>query len=281
MSKAKAVAKKKIEEKVEPAEVCMVMPGNDLMTVLNLVNTVAVDAKVDFHLDGLKITVVDASHVAMVSLDYGNTDDDPIHRIAIDCKAVSEVLKKGLGKAKGRGEKRKSDYNLLFESDKVTGKYSVSDVDGQYTVIKTSMDLDSVVSPNIPTLEYKYGFEMPATKLLEKLEFCKLGSDLVQIEVFDDDVEIRSLGTEYTQMKAKGDCSSVTPGVDGREQCQYSLSYLIPIVKALKGQQVKVSTNGPEGKLGPIKIECDWDFGYETKSLKLMYMLAPRVEQDY
>ena len=281
MSKAKAVAKIKNDEKasfVTPEQVCLVMPGNDLMTILSLANTISMDVKMNFHPNGLSIRTVDASHVAMMMVEYG--DVHPAHRsqhsVVIDCADVLGVLKKGLGKAKGRGAKRESEYTLLFESFEANGKYSISDVDGRFKVTKKGMDLNTVVEPQLPYITWGASFEMPAVKLLEKLEFCKMGGDLIRIEVDEKDVNIKTAG-ELTEMSTKGDSSSIETGKLGQVAAQYSLTYLVPLVKALKGQNLKVST----GESFPLKIEGVWDFGYETKPLKFTYFLAPRVESDY
>lgn len=283
MSKAKAVAKKKKDEKasfVTPEQVCMVMPGNDLMTILSLVNTIAIDVGIQFHPNGLGISAVDASHVAMMMVEYGDVPkgDRPQHTVVIDCADVLGILKKGLGKAKGRGAKRESEYTLLFETDAASGKYSVSDVDGRFKLTKKGMDINTVAQPYAPNIEWKASFEMPAVKLLEKLEFCKMGGDLIRIEVDEKDVNIKTAGEfTTTEMSTKGDSSSIETGKLGQVAAQYSLTYLVPLVKALKGQNLKVST----GESFPLKIEGVWDFGYETKPLKFTYFLAPRVESDY
>lgn len=288
MSKAKAVAKKKKEKKeAKPAaQVCMVMPGNDLMTITNLLGVIVEDARFEFFPNGMRSVCVDASHCAMIALTYGEfyENDVPEHTLALELGRLHDVLKKGLGKAKGRGEKRKSDYTLNFEWDKNTFMYGISDVDGEWKASYRGLDPSTVNSPNIPTVAFTTSFEMPATKLAEKLEFCKLVGDLVTIEV-DNDVVIKTAwysgvngnGPLLAGHESPGGSSSVDNSTERKVKSQYSLTYLLPLVKVLKGQNLKVST----GESYPLMIECDLDLGYETKPLKFTYFLAPRVESDY
>ena len=286
MSKAKAVAKKKEEKKEAKtaADVCMVMPGNDLMTITNLLGVVVEDARFEFFPNGFRSVCVDASHCAMISLTYGeiNENDVPEHTLALELRRLHDVLKKGLGKAKGRGEKRKSDYTLNFEWDKNTDMYGISDVDGEWKTSYRGLDPSTVNSPKVPTVEYTTSFEMPATKLAEKLEFCYLVGDLVTIEV-DNDVVVKTAwysgtdGPMVAEHESPGGSSSVENSRKGSVVSQYSLTYLRPLVKALKGQNLTVRL----GENYPLMIECDLDLGYETRPLKFKYFLAPRVESDY
>ena len=285
MSKAKVVAKKKKEKKeAKPvADVCMVMPGNDLMTITNLLGVVVEDARFEFFPNGMRAVCVDASHCAMIALTYGefNENDVPEHTLALELRRLHQLLKKGLGKAKGRGEKRKSDYTLNFEWDKNTFMYGISDVDDEWKASYRGLDLSTVHSPRIPTITYTTSFEMTADKLAEKLEFCRLVGDLVTFEV-DDDVVVRSgyesgSGDTVAAHSTTGGSSSVDNSRKGKVMSQYSLTYLRPMVKALKGQNLMVRF----GQDFPLMIECELDLGYETKPLKFTYYLAPRVESDY
>ena len=138
--------------------------------------------------------------------------------------------------------------------------------------------LDSAIMaspPAIPNLELPAQVTISGQEFLNRVDLCKQAGDLMSIEIEDGQL-VTYTGNDNGKVFVDG--KNETAKYDGGKMLsQYSLTYLHPIAKAFKNQEITIKT----GDNFPMKIECDWNFGYETRTMKVEYFLAPRVEGDY
>ncbi len=281
MSKEKKKEKKEKKEKSkETGELVAKVPGVELLTIMDLLSVTTVDARITVDYNGnIESKVVDASHVAMVKINLGEDVSHDNIKFDLDLSVVRNFMKKAKwGKTTGRGDAKTYAelLNIIYEKNRSYMKINTTRDDVTTVGFEVHLlDSATMSSPNVPKLVLPAQVTISGQEFLNRVDLCKQAGDLIFVEVEDGQLVTYS-ETEGSKVFVEGK-NETAKSVDGKSKASYSLTYLHPIAKALKNQEITVKT----GENFPMMIECDWNFGYETRTMKVQYFLAPRVEGNY
>ncbi len=276
------MSKEKKRKSKETGELVTIIPGIEFMTVLDLLNVLVADATITFSSNQyMESKVVDSSHVCMLKIEHGIHDDKAANKkLCFDLALAKKYMKKAKwGKTTGRGNQKTYAEQLNVIHDENRNYVGVNTtVDGMETVgfeVKLPDPATMATPPRLPKLDLPAQVKISGQEFLKRVEMCREAGDLMFVEIEDEQlVTYTKNSNSKTFMETK---NATAKYEGGKSRAQYSLTYLHPIAKALKNQEITIKT----GDNYPVLIECDWDFGYETSTMKVQYFLAPRVESDY
>ena len=247
--------------------------GPVLAKAAKALNTITEDAAVKIDEDGnLQSTAVDASHVAMMRLEYGKVSDS-CSEFVMDLNKTSTLLSKSKwDKVEGRGENKKAKHVLTLGIEGNNYKIGCDGV----SIKAKGLDPASIHIPRFPKIEPKVEVEVERETLLRDFEMARaLVGDLIKLHMVQGKFFVSCVG-EQNQMTAVRNAVVLNGGLDCVSQ--YSMSYLLPVLKSMKSDTVVLKF----GSCYPLIVESELDLGYVSgRKLKAWYFLAPRTEQDY
>ena len=211
----------------------------------------------------MQVTVVDASHVAMIDLKVDAAAFDAWEveesELALVLKKVKELI--SLGGADDLIE-------MAYNRDVLTLNL------GKIDLNMRPLDPSTVSSPNLPNIEIPSTVEMDGAALSQALRASRYVGDLVNFSIDGNSFTIHVQGQpdSVNVTFAKDDLESLTCSKPARSQ--YSLTYLVPLSKVFGSLgTVKLGF----GESFPLRLE----FSFMDGAAEVIYFLAPRVESDY
>ena len=231
--------------------------------IVETLMVVVEDARFEFKEDRLQVTVVDASHVAMIDLKVHAAAFDAWEveesELALELKKVKELI--SLGGADDLIE-------MAYSRDVLTLNL------GKIDLNMRPLDPSTVSSPNLPNIEIPSTVEMDGAALSQALRASRYVGDLVNFSIDGNSFTIHVQGQpdSVNVTFAKDDLESLTCSKPARSQ--YSLTYLVPLSKVFGSLgTVKLGF----GESFPLRLE----FSFMDGAAEVIYFLAPRVESDY
>ena len=236
----------------------------DLMSkIVETLMVVVEDARFEFKEDRLQVTVVDASHVAMIDLKVDAAAFDAWEveesELALELTKVKHLI--SLGGADDLIE-------MAYNRDVLTLNL------GKIDLNMRPLDPSTVSSPNLPNIEIPSTVEMDGAALSQALRASRYVGDLVNFSIDGNSFTIHVQGQpdSVNVTFAKDDLESLTCSKPARSQ--YSLTYLVPLSKVFGSLgTVKLGF----GESSPLRLE----FSFMDGAAEVIYFLAPRVESDY
>ncbi len=236
----------------------------DLMTkIVETLMVVVEDAKFVFKEDRLQVTVVDASHVAMVDLKVDaaafETWEIEESELALELKKVKELLSVGAAD---------DMIEMALHRDALSLRL------GKINLNLRPLDISTVNSPNLPNIEIPSSIEINGTALSQALRMSRFVGDLVNFSIDANafTVHVQGQPDSVNVSFSKEDLESLNCASPARSQ--YSLTYLVPLAKLFNSVgTVKLGF----GESFPLRIE----FNIMDGAGEVTYFLAPRVESDY
>ncbi len=236
----------------------------DLMSkIVETLGVVVEDAKFEFKEDKLQVTVVDASHVAMIDLkvDAAAFESWEVEEnaLALELKKVKELI--SLGGADDLIE-------MAFTRDVLTLNLGKIDLNIR------PLDASTVNSPNLPNIEIPSTIEIDGAALAQALRAARYVGDLVNFSIDANSftVHVQGQPDSVNVTFSKDDLESLNCSKPARSQ--YSLTYLVPLSKVFGSLgTVKLGF----GESFPLRLE----FSFNEGAAEVIYFLAPRVESDY
>ena len=271
---------KKKEKSRETGELVATVPGVELLTIMDLLSVTTVDARITVDYNGnIESRAVDPSHVTMVKIELGEDVSHNNKKFDLDLSVVRNFMKKAKwGKTTGRGDTKTyaEMLNIFYEGNRSFMRINTTRDDDTTVGFEVKLlDSRGLNPPNVPKLDLPAQVTISGQEFLNRVDLCKQAGDLISVEIEDGQL-VTYTGND--QGKVFVDGKNETAKSDGGKMlAQYSLTYLHPIAKAFKNQEITIKT----GENFPMVIECDWNFGYETRTMKVEYFLAPRVEGNY
>ena len=237
----------------------------DLMrTIVETVNVVVEEARLDFSENGLEIRVVDPSHVAMIQM--------KIDSAAFDTWDVSDI-KLGL-----EIKKLKEMVSLAAAGELIHLNYSEDIGNLTLNIGKIDrnirpLDNSTLSPPNLPKLELPCEVKISGDTLAQAFRAAMMVGDLVNLSIDDNKFVVSvSGGTDSVVVEYDGDdVESIS--CDSPTRSQYSLTYLIPLAKVFNSLGTITLQFGENL---PLRLTLDFDNGADS----VEYSLAPRVEGD-
>lgn len=242
-----------------------VVARSDLMrTVVETLNVVVEEARMDFSEAGLDVRVVDPSHVAMIQM---NVDSAAFDTWEVDQTSLGIEL-----------PKMKDLLGLASATDLIEMQYD--DAVGQVNInmgkidrVIRPLDPANLAPPNVPGLELPASVEIKGGDLAQALRAARQVGDLVNLSIEPDAFTVHVQGDTDSVHVSYGSDEVNSLECESPVRSQFSLTYLLPISKIMATVE---SVRLRFGENLPLKIEFDFADG----SGSVVYFLAPRVEGD-
>ncbi|MEW5760232.1 MAG: proliferating cell nuclear antigen (pcna) [Candidatus Thermoplasmatota archaeon] len=222
------------------------------------------EAKFNISSEGIKVRVVDISHVAMadVALKAGAFDELKAGQceLGIDIEKLSDALK--LAKA--------GDVISLFhDEEKNKLVIGIENLTRRMALIDTT----GMTEPKVPALNLPAKVKIRASELRQGIRAAEPISEHITFIATPDGFELSSVGdTDSVNLILKKD---LLLGFECKETVKslFSVSYLSNMVKSTCGAEAVTMQFGTEY---PVMLEFDFANGEGT----VKYLLAPRIESE-
>lgn len=235
----------------------------DLLEINNLLLTLVSEAKFEFRKDGLFVSAVDPSHVAMLVI-KANKDGFKRYEIekdielGLDLDKVKEFLKLG-----NKGDTVEIEYEgstLVFYIQNLRMTMGVIDVSG--------MNI-----PKVPEISFSANVVINRDQFELALRSCQTISDHVTLKITPESFEISTVGESSYGSQAVFDKDSLKEiSCEEEVRSSYPIDYLLKLVKQIdSAEEVKISMSSEY----PVKIDFEIMNGHGTCS----FLLAPRIEE--
>lgn len=247
------------------------IPGKTLLNVTKLCNAVVDDVVLQVQKNGILMTAVDASHVAMFAITIGEFDENKKEKLKFGVE-LSKLVDMITGHTKAT--KSQTDF-VKLEFNNVTKQLKVSTGDTQ-TGINT-LDLTTITDPpRLPNLENCGMVEAKdvcpkkfAAALTKQARF----GDLATLVLNENELQLTTNTEHYTvETTLSSRNSERTIG------SQFSMSYLKPFANRVK-DAAKLTLE--VGENTPLLARWQHEGINENVGFEVRYFLAPRVESDY
>lgn len=247
------------------------IPGKTLLDVANLAGTVVEDVVLQVQKNGMLLTAVDASHVAMFAITIGEFDDKKeILKFGVELRNLVDIIN-------GHTKATKSQTDIVqLEYDKTTSQLKVRAGD---TVMERLPSLDittMLATPKIPDLSECGMVEADgicpkkfAAALKKQARFGYLATFVLNEGGLDITTDSEGTGLITTRLDAT---------VKDEATSQFSLTYLKPFSDRVKNAaKLTVET----GNNAPLVAKWQHDGINENPGFEVTYFLAPRIDSDY
>ncbi len=240
-----------------------VILAETLRDAIDAVSPLADEVKFVISPDSIKMKAVDPANVAMVSLQIGNQAFEYFKadacEIGIDLVRLSDVLSMA-----DKGE------NVQLELEEESHKLKVSVGSLSYTV--GLIDPTAIrKEPRIPDVDLPTSATMDGRVLHKAIKAAEKVSDHVVLGVSDDVFFMEARG-DIDSLKLKIPATELLGMRPGESRSLFSLDYCVDFAKVA-------------AKSGEVILEMGIDYPMRilfnvNKYIKVIYMLAPRIEQD-
>ena len=218
--------------------------------------------------NGVKVLVVDPSHVCMAKVDlapemFELLSIEETREIGINVDELKDILK--LAKT------TKKDPDTVTIEMTHKGTYQVGYHDGEFSLV----DLEGFPNPKPPTIPFVNEFKVRVKELYDFLRKADNVSDHIEITVATDEVMFVAHGEKGKARLKLPVGSNALPELEGQSsRTLFSMEYFMNMVKAIKGSSeyavFKNATNYP----------LEMTYTVQDGRGKVMFMLAPRLEND-
>jgi proliferating cell nuclear antigen len=235
-----------------------------LKTVLDAVQTLVDEAKIQCTAEGISLKAVDPAHVAMVELSLGKGAFEEFKadelEMGIDLDKLKDILKlAGSGDTIGL-EYKEDTHRLVFTIGHLTRRMSL-------------VDTSSMTDPKVPNLNLPSKVTLAAGELQQGIKASEAVSDHIALVAEGDKFELQADGdTDQVNLTLDGDALIK---IEAAEQSRslYSLDYLANMAKVVKAGDAITLNLGTDY---PVKMEFDIADGHGH----ITYLLAPRIESE-
>ena len=236
-----------------------------MRTIVETVNVVVEEARLDFSKNGLEIRVVDPSHVAMIQM--------KIDSAAFDTWDVSDI-KLGV-----EIKKLKEMVSLAAASELIHLNYSEDIGNLTLNIGKIDrnirpLDNSTLTPPTLPELKLPCKVTISGADFTQALRAARQVGDLVNFSIDANSFTVHVLGSTDSVTVAFDKEELQHIECDGPARSQYSLTYLVPLSKTFGSLE---SVNIGFGENYPLSMS----FSFHDGAAEVQYFLAPRVENDY
>lgn len=235
-----------------------------LKELVDIVETIVDEVKINFDSEGLSLRAVDPAHVAMVELSLGKEAFESYEaeetELGLNLSKIDQFLGLSSTGQIVELEQIEDENRLLMRVDNITQKMPLLDTAG-------------MTDPNVPQMDLPISFKLSGKHLLTGVKASKNISDHIALSAGPDGFELFSeededmvrlvLGKdELDELEAKEDVRSL-----------FALDYFSNMVKCVSADtpiQIEL------GKDYPVNMEFDFADGNGN----VRYLLAPRIESE-
>lgn len=240
-----------------------------LQSIMNSIGEITDDAPFKISKDAITTTVVDAAHVAMLTLRiparnfYHGRSDDVVN------KSIQYDVNRDFEASFDVAEIKQGFLRILNPADKVTGYITPTEIYLKTDHLNKSFSaIEGVPEPKCPAFDNKLIFKIPEfllptfVKAIGEKEYVQItsGKDGIRGEIYGYATDERPLNFLFTKVAQ-----------DVEAKCLYSCDYLKKIFNATGNIDVKLKMDTDV----PCTITTEYLDGGEAIAL-----LAPRIESD-
>lgn len=249
------------------------IPGKTLLNVANIAGAVVEDVVLQVQKDGMLLSAVDASHVAMFAITIGefDTKKDKLE-FGVELRKLVDIIN-------GHTKATKSQTDLVqLEYDQTTSKLKVRAGD---TVMDKLQSIDITMmtkAPRRPDLSKCGMIEADgvcpkkfAAALKKQARFGDIASFVLNKGGLDITTDSVTHGLITTSLDA-------TVVKDDEAISQFSLTYLKPFSDRVKNAAKLVLETGENA---PLVAKWKHDGINDNPGFEVSYFLAPRIESEY
>lgn len=246
------------------------IPGKTLLDVANLAGTVVEDVVLQVQKDGMLLTAVDASLVAMFAITIGEFDEKKEKlKFGVELRSLVDIIN-------GHTKATKSQTDLVqLEYNRTTSKLKVKAGDTMMEQLMT-LDINTINTPTIPKLDncgmVKADDICPkkfAAALKKQARFGHLADFVLNKEGLDITTDSGRTGLITSHLDAV---------IEDEATSSYSLTYLKPFSDRVKNA-AKLTLE--VGQNAPVVAKWKHDGINDNPGFEVKYFLAPRIESDY
>lgn len=233
-----------------------------LKDLVEIVETIVDEVKINLSSDGLNLKAVDPAHVAMVDLNLGKDAFESFEadevELGINLNKIDQFLK-----LSGTGDIIKLEH--LEDKNKL-----VMEVDN-ITQMMPLLDTAGMTDPNVPQLDLPISLKLDGKHLLKGVKASQNISDHIAITAGPDGFEIFS--EEDEDMVRLSLTEDEIDEIEAKEEVRslFALDYFSNMVKCV-GANTPITIE--LGRDYPIKLEFDFAEG----NGHVRFLLAPRIE---
>ena len=240
------------------------LKSDTLKGLVNIISTLIDEVKFSISSEGITLKAVDAAHVAMIEMfvDKG---------AFTSFEADSVELGLDLDKVKGVLKLASSGDLISMEQDDVHGRLIFKV--GNITRRMNRVDTSNMSDPKVPQLSLTANMTVCVDELQKGIRAADTISDHITLRAAPD----------FFDLSCEGDTDSVSLRIDkanmpmldtpSEVRSMFPLDYFSNIVKAT-----------PSGTMINIALDSDYptklNFSLADGSVKVDYLLAPRIESD-
>ncbi len=235
-----------------------------LKTVLDAVQTLVDEVKIQVTPEGLGLKAVDPAHVAMVDLSLGKgafveySGDDL--EMGIDLDKLKDILKLASSGEEIAMEYKEDTHRLVFKIGHITRRMAL-------------VDTTNMGDPKVPNLNLPSKVTILAGELQQGIKASEAVSDHIALVATRDAFELVADGdTDQVHLNLDGD-DIIKIESPEESRSLFSLDYFANMAKVVKGGDTITLNLGTDY---PVKMEFDIANG----GGHITYLLAPRIESD-
>ncbi len=235
-----------------------------LKTVLDAVQTLVDEAKIQVTPEGLSLKAVDPAHVAMVDLSLGKGAFTEFHgedlEMGIDLDKLKDILKLASSSDEIGLEYKEDTHRLVFSIGHITRRMAL-------------VDTTNMGDPKVPNLNLPSKVTIRAGELQQGIKASEAVSDHIALVAGNDAFELVADGdTDQVHLRLDGDDIIKIESPESSRSL-FSLDYFSNMSKVVKSNDAVTLNLGTDY---PVKIEFDIASG----AGHITYLLAPRIESE-
>ena len=235
-----------------------------LKTMLDAVQTLVDEAKIQVTPEGVSLKAVDPAHVAMVDLSLGKGAFTEFHaedmEMGVDLDKLKDILKLASSGDEISLEYKEDSHRLVFKIGHITRRMAL-------------VDTTNMGDPKVPNLNLPSKVTILAGELQQGIKASEAVSDHIALVATKDSFELVADGdTDTVHLNLDGD-DLIKIESPEESRSLFSLDYFANMAKVVKGSDTITLNLGTDY---PVKMEFDIANG----GGHITYLLAPRIESD-
>lgn len=248
------------------------IPGKTLLDVAKICSTVVEDVVLQVQKNGMLLTAVDISHVAMFAITIGEFNEkEKKMKFGLELSKLVDIIN-------GHTKATKSQTDIVqleFNDDTRQLKVSAGDTSmRKYTTLDLDTLPDAPILPDLSKVGMLQGEGICPKKFAAALKKQARFGDLAAFVLNKDGLDIT------TDTVASGLITShlEATGVESEAKSQFSLTYLRPFSDRVKNAARLTLEIGDNA---PVVAKWQHEGINDNPGFEVKYFLAPRIESDY
>ncbi|MCD6170858.1 MAG: proliferating cell nuclear antigen (pcna) [Thermoplasmata archaeon] len=237
-----------------------------IKSIIDAIAILVDEAKFKFDKDGVYGRMVDPAHVGMIDFKLNKEAFDEYecseeHEIGIDLEKLKGILRIATSEEPVAIVYNKDEERLHVKVGNLTRKISL-------------LDTSEMPDTKMPSLELPAEIVVPTAEIHQAIRAAEAISDHITLMADKQSFQIIAKGdTDVVEMKlSKEQLYSLKCNEEVKSM--FPLDYLSDMIKSARGKSDEIAIN--LGTNYPVKIS----FEFAEGNIKIVYLLAPRIESD-